>query len=455
MFQDIFSKFRSDWRSVASLVVLTVLPGWANAVRPMVDVGGKNSFFIQGDGALWAWGDNEDGKLGDGTDISSGVPKKIGFFATVSAGPMNTAAIQADSTLWAWGANSYSGPGDFYDATTFRPRKIGSGFASVAVNGHSLREYAVAIKTDTTLWAWGRNSSGQMGSSTIVPAYAPKLMGTGFASASVGAEHTVALKTDGNLWAWGNNSYGQLGDGTNIHSSVAKLVGSHFIGVSAGGEHTVALKTDGTLWAWGRNNFGQIGDGTTVDSNSPKLIATGFVSVVAGTNNTFAIKADGSLWAWGANFSGSLGDGSLSVSAVPKKIGYDFVSVSSGLHHTIALKTDGSVWAWGDNAKGQLGDGSVVESVMPKKIIPGLASGENIAACIFGWAERNFSGFFPVAGSVAGSLEGYVYRYYPNSGNYLGRSQSSNHILVFGPSSRNELLDLGSMDTWAATAGCH
>ena len=455
MMKNLFSRRRTTWLSLISLMGLAALPNWAGAITPMVDTGGKNSFFIKGDGTLWAWGDNEDGKLGDGTDTNSSEPKQIGFFATVSAGAMNTAAIEADGTLWAWGANSYSGPGSLYDSTSFQPRKIGTGFASVAVNGHSLREYAVAIKTDSTLWAWGRNSSGQLGNSTIVPAYTPKLMGIGFAGASVGADHTVALKTDGTVWAWGNNSYGQLGDGTNANSSAPKLVGSNFTSVSAGANHTVALKTDGTIWAWGRNDFGQIGDGTTVDSLTPKQVAVGFASVVAGTHNTMALKADGSLWAWGGNFSGNLGDGSLSGSSTPKLIGNGFSSVSPGFAHTIALKTDGSVWTWGENTKGQLGDGTTIESRIPKKVISDSPTTESVVNCVFGWAERSFSNFFPISGSSSGSLAEYGFRYYPNSGNYLGHSQSSSHLVVFGPSSSNTLLDLGPLENWATAAGCH
>ena len=85
-----------------------------------------------------------------------------------------------------------------------------------------------------------------------------------WAYVAAGNSHTVAIRTDGTLYAWGSNSSGQLGDGTAVDKNTPTRIGTDtdWESVAAGYYHTVAVKTDGTLYAWGRNNYGQLGDGS-------------------------------------------------------------------------------------------------------------------------------------------------------------------------------------------------
>jgi alpha-tubulin suppressor-like RCC1 family protein len=97
---------------------------------------------------------------------------------------------------------------------------------------------------------------------------------TTWAAMSAGCHHTVALKVDGSLWAWGYNSSGQLGDGTTIDRLSPARIGDMFdwLMIAAGAYHTLAVKRDGTSWGWGSNQSGQLGDGTKNDRHSPILI---------------------------------------------------------------------------------------------------------------------------------------------------------------------------------------
>ena len=81
-----------------------------------------------------------------------------------------------------------------------------------------------------------------------------------------GNYHTVALKQDDTVWAWGRNSYGQLGNGTTTDSSTPVQVLSGVKAIATGYYHTVAVKQDGTVWTWGWNANGQLGNGTQTDS---------------------------------------------------------------------------------------------------------------------------------------------------------------------------------------------
>jgi len=209
-------------------------------------------------------------------------------------------------------------------------------------------------------YAWGDNSSGQLGNGATINQSAPVQVGTNthWASIAAGLWHTVAVRTDGTLWAWGGNSFGELGDGTTTdrHAPVQVGTDTHWASVAAGswestdvGAWTVAVKTDGTLWAWGDNSFGELGDGTTTGRNAPVRVGTDthWAQVSAGAQHTVAVKTDGTLWAWGNNGSGQLGDGTTTEQHAPVPVGTDtnWVQVSAGSGYTVAVRTDGTLWA--------------------------------------------------------------------------------------------------------------
>ncbi|MER0169668.1 MAG: hypothetical protein DU489_03485 [Nitrosomonas sp.] len=337
-----------------------------------VALGSNHTAAIKSDGSLWTWGKYNRGRLGDGTGSrhrpgeDSLNPKKIdsGPFQLVSAGGGHTVAIKADGSLWAWGTNSSGQLGDGTDIDSLVPKQIGTGFKAISAGaGHT-----VAIKFDNSLWAWGNNENGQLGDGTNLISLLPKQTGTGFKAISAGGNHTVAIKTDGSLWAWGSNRFGQLGDGTYIDSLVPKQAGIGFVVVSAGADHTAAIKSDGNLWVWGHNEHGQVGDGTISWGSLPTLIGSDFSAVSAGNWHTVAIKSDGSLWGWGDNYSSQLGDGypyklaSVPFSLTPMLIAIDtgFVTISAKDNYNFAIKNDGSLWAWGRPVDSYLGNGHIL-----------------------------------------------------------------------------------------------
>ena len=193
---------------------------------------------------------------------------------------------------------------------------------------------------------------------------------SGTISVSAGNNHTLALRADNSLWAWGNNSSGQIGDGTTItRKSPAKIMDDVAF-ISAGWDYSTAIKKDGSLWAWGANTYSELGDSTVINRTSPFKLMDDVVFVSAGYFHTMAIKEDGSLWAWGRNNYGQLGNGTATEENVspPIKIMDNVMSVSSGIYHTAVVKTDGSLWAWGRNNHGQLGDGTFGDRNTPYKI---------------------------------------------------------------------------------------
>ena len=99
-------------------------------------------------------------------------------------------------------------------------------------------------------------------------------------SISAGQDFSIAIRGDGSLWAWGANTTGQVGigaitrdamTGDAFNSSPTRIM-DDVVAVSAGWYHTLAIRSDGSLWSWGSNIFGQIGDGTTINHYSPVRI---------------------------------------------------------------------------------------------------------------------------------------------------------------------------------------
>jgi alpha-tubulin suppressor-like RCC1 family protein len=359
---------------------ITIKTTFSESCIQAVSAGLYSSIVMKTDGSLWAWGDNNWGQLGDGTQSNfRNSPVKIGTatnWKTVLIGAEHTIAIKTDGTLWAWGKNYQGLLGDGTTTNRNSPVQIGTAtnWETVFLGNTSL--HTMALKTDGTLWAWGVNSDGQLGDGTTTNRLSPVQIGnaTNWKSISLGYSYTVATKTDGTLWTWGNNSFGQLGDGTTTNRSSPVQIGNatNWKSVSAGGLHNFAVKNDGSLWAWGYNNSGQLGDGTTTQRNSPVQIGTAnnWASISPGAYYTVAKKTDGSLWAWGENSTGQLGDGTRINKYSPVQTGTDtnWASISAGYDHNLALKTDGSLWVWGANFKGYLGDGTTTRKISPMKL---------------------------------------------------------------------------------------
>ncbi len=320
-------------------------------------IGVKENDFIALDeeGYLWRW-EYKNKTITKNLDISNVV--------SIAAGTSHFAALKSDNTIWSWGDNAKGQLGSGGEFFFSRPVRIESlnNVKQVAAS----KDFTIAVKEDGTLWAWGNNNNGQLGDGTKVNSYSPvQVKGiSDVEKVAAGINHVLALKKDGTVWAWGSNLCGELGDGTYVTKQVPTQVQgiNNAKDIAAGNSFSIAIKKNGSVWLWGNSEYGEDDDPTYENKSIPVEIKdfNSAKMVTAGYDHGLALRVDRSVWAWGSNSYGQFGysptDSELQKRKAVRVLGIsDIIQVSAGYGHNIALKKDGTVVGWGNNDYGQLG----------------------------------------------------------------------------------------------------
>ena len=310
---------------------------------PKLEIGDTHSAALKADGTVWTWGNNSNGQLGTGNNISKTSPIKVMNIQDVidlSVGYYDTAIVKKDGTVWTWGYNGYG--------------QLGDGTSS------------------------NRNTPVQV----IKPDGAPL---TKIVKVSAGKYKTVALDEEGNVWVWGygygstatklttinniidispNYAVTQRGEVYKIDGQ--KLTISNIIRVSEGANHALFLTKTGKGYSVGTNNKGQLGDGTTVNKNSPVMIqnSTGIQTLSeikelkAGTEYSMAIMKNGDTYTWGSNENSKLGTEQDKYIVYPKKNTKTNPAIfgAAGPNNTGIIDEQGYAYTWGLGKYGNLGN---------------------------------------------------------------------------------------------------
>ena len=282
--------------------------------------GYRFSLALDKDGTVWAWGNNTDGQLGDGTTTTRTTPVQVTVPAGVTithiaAGRIHSLALDKKGNVWAWGYNRDGQLGNGTNSTSKVPVRVAfPGNAKIttiaAGDFHSL----AIDNADNTVWAWGANGYGQLGNDTYDNSNTPvhvidgttNLTATAIAA---GAFHSLATDEESHaVLAWGNtrNTPAHVTDrsGANVtataiaagwtpsraideksHAVLAWGIGGYDVpvhvtdnnganltatAIAAGDSHSLAIdEKSHAVLAWGNNNSGQLGNNTYIDSNVP------------------------------------------------------------------------------------------------------------------------------------------------------------------------------------------
>ncbi|MCX5822382.1 MAG: RCC1 repeat-containing protein, partial [Deltaproteobacteria bacterium] len=176
----------------------------------------------------------------------------------VAAGYDHTVVLTTDGKVYTWGNNSNGQLGDGSTTGRTTPAQVGGADISNIKAIDAGYKYTIALGSDGTVWTWGYNNKGQLGNNTQTDSYTPQQVGTlsgsVIASIAAGYDHALSARNDGTVWAWGNNSSGQLGDNSTTARTNPQQVStlSGAVAVSAGQNDTLALlKADEAFRSWG------------------------------------------------------------------------------------------------------------------------------------------------------------------------------------------------------------
>ena len=379
---------------------LTAVPVAGLTSVSFVCAGADRSFGVKSDGGVFAWGGDLYGAQAHGVrgfEWSWTPLPQWSAFARAAAGSSHTLWLKADGSVWAAGRNLYGQLGNGLTSDSLVPVQTQSGTGNLtaiqdvaAGSAHSL-----ALAQNGAVWAWGLNSSGNLGDGTLINrSQAVAALDTagpisGTSAVAVGEAFSLALR-QGSVWAWGVNNFSQLGDGTTttrskavpVLSATGALTG--ITALAAGANHGVALKGDGTVWVWGSNNQGQLGLGNTLTQNRAVSIpgVNDALAIVAGAEQTYILRSIGGGTAWGAgqNNVGQLADGTTTARSSLVQVqgvagaltGLAWVRAGALAQHAAAGRMDGTSWIWGQNDAGQLATGNLTTALKALALPPGI-----------------------------------------------------------------------------------
>ena len=339
----------------------------------------------QDTGAVRCWGYNTYGQVGcsgaDQFDSPCAVTGIPGWVTAIGAGRAHSCAI-AGGHVWCWGDNHYAqlgypiayetDSGRQYRYTSVQPLQVPVLNDMIAVTGGE--NHTCAIKSDGTVWCWGLNTDGQLGTEqfhhtinsdydgygSIAPLKAE--LSSGAQAISGGYNHTCAVVAGGSVWCWGDNREGQLGtvlpDNPHKHSPVPVKVGNlpgPAKQVSAREDSTCATLEDGSIWCWGNNQYNQIGDtGGKYNSSTPVRLWHDFSGpggkdaplssmreTALGEEHGCAASTAGTIFCWGSYETAF--DFSLA-HAIPLSGGA--MAIASQDISSCVLLDDESIWCW-------------------------------------------------------------------------------------------------------------
>jgi alpha-tubulin suppressor-like RCC1 family protein len=250
---------------------------------------------------------------------------------------------------------------------------------------------SVAVDNNGEVWAWGSNENGQVGNGTMENSadnYPHKITRDSLGNPFTGvtqvacwvnssAEGCLALKSDGTVWIWGktgggfrgNGQYGQLNPRPvqiNIpdHKKIVKIVAAEIV---------LALASDGSVYTWGGDNRKFLLGTSGADFRSPGrvILPQPAKDIAGGSYVSYALGLNGKLYGWG--YAGSymgIGTGGYQANtsvALPRDLSNDLnlprpvVVVTTNSVSTHVILSDSTLWGWGDNATGCVGNGEELD----------------------------------------------------------------------------------------------
>jgi alpha-tubulin suppressor-like RCC1 family protein len=390
-------------------MLFAVPPAAAATSHATTVASGVNHACAVRSGKAYCWGDNSTGQLGTGKNVGGGAQVAVSTsgvlsgktLTQISAGDGFTCALDSGGAVYCWGANAYGQLGNGSAAGSGIPVAVST---SGVLSGKTLtqitagQDHVCTLDTTGRVYCWGGNGSGQLGNASTARSSVPVavstsgvLSGKTVTQISAGGFHTCALASTGAAYCWGGGGSGQLGNNATGNSSVPVTVyaggvlsGVTLTQISAGHDHTCAVD-GGAVYCWGHNGSGELGNNSTANSPVPVAVTTGGTplsgktinQITAGYETSCALDSAGLAYCWGHNAYGQLGNGSTTspqttataVTTSGVLSGKTLSQLSAGQYFMCTVGTGGAIFCWGANGSGRLGNPSTTaNSSVPEAV---------------------------------------------------------------------------------------
>ena len=353
-------------------------------------------------GAVFCWGLNTEGQLGNGTTTRSFVPVPVTGLSSgvvqITAGQQFACALTSGGAVMCWGANSDGQLGDGTRTDSSVPVQVAtltSGVTAIA----SGQYHVCAITTASGAICWGDNGEGELGNGGAVYTGVADVTGlsSGVGEITSGSYYTCALTTGAAQMCWGEGGNGQLAAGTTTTGTTTPIASldpagtaplTNMLSTAAGYDSACGVVNDGTVLCWGDNSSGELGDGSVSAGNSflpVQVVSTSgsgtlgnILELGTGENFTCSVNTTGGVVCWGSNSSGQLGFSGTTFYDEPKptqNLSSGAIEIAAGYHHACAITKAGRVECWGSNSTGQLGNGTTTDSTAPVTVVGASGTG--------------------------------------------------------------------------------
>ncbi len=315
------------------------------------NVGSYSAYTVCGpNDQLYGWGNNVQGELGNGLNVSTTAPVPATGMTDVRfyASGYITSCIRKDSTAWAWGYLTNAAGIAFAHVD---PKLMLSGVKFVDAGISHL----VFIKYDSTVWALGRNNSGELGNGTTTLSIVPvKMTGVQNAVRAICLGYTygttIILQADGLVKITGGYQWF-----TQVDSKMPVLIPglTDIVDIKGNASAAFALNKNGEVFAFGtETQYGSLGLGLSQQTYAPPTKITfpaGSAPIIAlsATNDgttTLALDEDGKLYGWGGNFYAQLGDGTLISKSRPILVATNVIDMGAAETFSYIIKADKFVY---------------------------------------------------------------------------------------------------------------
>lgn len=318
----------AEWNRLRQRTLMLPAPNQPGAVTGVARIG-QLQVNCQSSGALMNDGAEESAAY----DTATINMLNAKYAKPVSAGDNHACAVK-EGAVWCWGANNRGQLGNGRDQDSATPTAVNGISTATQISAGAGRfvgspdAHTCALLRAGEIKCWGAGTEGQLGNGSLIDAYEPVSV-AGISNAiqiASGGQYSCALTSSGSVYCWGSNHSGQLGTGDNDERRTpAKVAGlESAVQLVAGKQHACAVGNDGTIKCWGANHAGQLGFGEdqtsgSGSSNVPVTVYGIGKAVWAGVaeSHTCAITADQNVSCWGQNSFGALGDNSEEIATTP------------------------------------------------------------------------------------------------------------------------------------------